>query len=68
MRYGREPGVIAPVILVGLIAASMACHAADIENVTVTATRVERSLKDVPATVSVISAEEVEKKPEPGYS
>lgn len=61
MRYGREPGVIAPVILVSLIAASMACHAADIENVTVTATRVERSLKDVPATVSVISAEEVEK-------
>ena len=61
MRYGREPGVIAPVILVGLIAASMACHAVDIENVTVTATRVERSLKDVPATVSVISAEEVEK-------
>ena len=39
----------------------MVCHAAQIESFTVTATRLERLLKDVPATVSVISAEDVEK-------
>lgn len=61
MRSGRVPGVIAPVVLANLIAADVACLAADIETVTVTATRTERSLKDVPATVSVISAEVVEK-------
>ena len=61
MRFGKEPGIIAPVILVGLTAANVVCHAAEIENVTVTATRVERPLNDVPATVSIISADEVEK-------
>ena len=61
MRFGTGPGVFAPVIIVSLAAAGAVCHAAEIENVTVTATRTERSLNDVPATVSVISAGEVEK-------
>ena len=61
MRFGTESGLFAAVILVGLTAANVVCHAAEIEYITVTATRVERSLEDVPATVSIISADEVEK-------
>ena len=61
MRFGTEPGLFAAVILVGLTAANVVSHAAEIEYITVTATRVERSLEDVPATVSIISADEVEK-------
>ena len=65
MRYGKQSGILNFLITIFLIAGSAAVHAAeeaaDIEDITVTATRVERSLKDVPATVSIISAEEVEK-------
>ena len=61
MRFGTESGLFAAVVLVGLTAANVVSHAAEIEYITVTATRVERSLEDVPATVSIISADEVEK-------
>ena len=61
MRFGTESGLFAAVVLVGLTAANVVSHAAEIEYITVTATRVERLLEDVPATVSIISADEVEK-------
>ena len=60
MRFGTLPGVFTPVIFVSMVTAGAACHATTIENVTVTATRTERLLNDVPATVSIISAQEVE--------
>ena len=61
MKTGTATGLFIPIIFVSLIAAGAACLATEIENVTVTATRTERSLNDVPATVSIISADEVEK-------
>ena len=61
MRIGTATGLFAPVILLGLATANVVCYATEIEDVTVTATRVERPLEAVPASVSVITAEEVEK-------
>ena len=61
MKTGIGARLFSPVILACLTAADVACQAAEIETITVTATRVERHLEEVPATVSIISADEVEK-------
>ena len=65
MRLAKQLVAFMRVIVFTVIAGSAvtyaAAKAAEIENIAVTATRTERELKDVPVTVSIINAEDVEK-------